>query len=92
MKLNVPLSDDAYNEIMKRLAVIEIAVKSKQMFGDEVFFDSQEFMQVMHISKKLAQQWRDRGIIGFSKVGEKIYYKLSDIKALLEKNYKHPKK
>jgi hypothetical protein len=58
---------------------------------DNIFFDNQEFMQLMNISKRTSQQWRDNKIIGFSQVGNKIYYRLSDIQKLLEENYK-PKK
>lgn len=58
---------------------------------DDVFFDNQEFLQIMHISKRTAQQWRDNGYIGYSQLGNKIYYHLTDIKALLKDNY-NPKK
>jgi predicted site-specific integrase-resolvase len=56
-----------------------------------IIFDNQEFLKVMNISKRTAQQWRDTGYIGFSQLGNKIYYRLSDIKALLNANY-NPKK
>ena len=48
-------------------------------------------MQLMNISKRTAQQWRDNKVIGFSQVGNKIYYSLSDILNLLKENY-NPKK
>lgn len=54
---------------------------------EEVFFDNQQFIQVMNISKRLAQIWRENKVIGYSQVGNKFYYKLSDILGLLEKNY-----
>jgi predicted site-specific integrase-resolvase len=58
---------------------------------EDIIFDNQEFLKVMNISKRTAQQWRDTGYIGFSQLGNKIYYRLSDIKALLNANY-NPKK
>ena len=74
--------------------VAEISTKMKLCYRlepDYIFFDSQEFMQLMNISKRTAQQWRDNNTIGFSQIGNKIYYKLKDILKLLEENY-NPKK
>jgi hypothetical protein len=50
------------------------------------FLDNQEFIQLMNISKRTAQTWRDEGIVAFSQVGGKIYYQMKDIDALLENN------
>jgi hypothetical protein len=41
----------------------------------------------MKISKRTAQTWRDEGKISFSQVGNKIYYKLSDVEVLLNQHY-----
>ena len=57
--------------------VVEIAAKMKlgyKLNPDNIFFDSQEFMLLMNISKRTAQQWRDNNTIGYSQVGNKIYY------------------
>lgn len=50
------------------------------------FIDNNQFIQLMNISKRTAQQWRDSNIIRFSQIGSKIYYQLSDIKQLLDDN------
>nr|WP_237267430.1 helix-turn-helix domain-containing protein [Tenacibaculum todarodis] len=44
----------------------------------------------MNISKRTAQHWRDSGLIGYCQIGYKIYYRLSDILELLNKNFKSP--
>ena len=87
--------DDA-EKVLKRideqvsLIVAKMKIDSK-LDPEDIIFDNQEFLQVMNISKRTAQQWRDTGYIGFSQLGNKIYYRLSDIKALLNANY-NPKK
>ena len=43
------------------------------------FLDNQEFIQLMHISKRTAQYWRDSGLIPFSQIGNKLYYKMADV-------------
>ena len=60
----------------------------KLQYVNDVFLDNYEFLKVMNISKRTAQTWRDSGIISFSQVGAKIYYRFSDIEELLNKNYK----
>ena len=41
----------------------------------------------MKISKRTAQTWRDEVKISFSQVGNKIYYRLSDVEELMQKHY-----
>lgn len=87
--------DDA-EKILQRIDKQQTEIISKLKVAspfndDEIFFDNQEFLSVMNISKRTAQQWRDTGFIGYSQLGNKIYYRLSDIKALLSENY-NPKK
>ena len=72
----------------KQVALIVAQMKLGGKLDTEVvFFDNQEFMILMNISKRTAQEWRNKDIIKFSQVGNKIYYKLSDIQKLLNDNY-----
>jgi hypothetical protein len=78
--------------ILKRLDEQVALIVAKLKIGsksdpEDVFFDNQEFMLLMNISKRTAQEWRNKKIIEFSQVGNKIYYRLSDIKKLLNENY-----
>ena len=77
-------------DFIEQLNNIEQRIKKIQ-YNNDVFLDNQEFLQVMNISKRTAQSWRDEGIISFSQVGSKIYYRFSDIEELLNKNYKKSK-
>ena len=65
--------------IFDRLDLIEATLIAKQKQPDNPFLDSQEFIQLMNISKRTAQAWRDQGIIPYSQVVSKIYYRMSDI-------------
>ncbi|MFZ2430939.1 MAG: helix-turn-helix domain-containing protein [Lutibacter sp.] len=90
---------DFYENTDKKLdkiidSVNEFNVKTKLVQNVDpknVFFDNQEFLQLMNISKRTSQMWRDTGFIGFSQLGNKIYYRLEDIQNLLNENY-NPKK
>jgi hypothetical protein len=80
------LTKDQYVEIMDKLENIADTITLRND-KSEIFLDNQEFLIKMKISKRTAQTWRDEGRISFSQVGNKIYYKLSDVEELLEKYY-----
>ncbi len=87
---------DEAEKILKKIdeqtALIAANIKIGTKFDpQDIFFDNQEFMKVMNISKRTAQLWRDTGFIGYSQLGNKIYYTLADIQKLMKENY-NPKK
>ena len=92
MKTGNMSNDEAKSigDFIERLNAIEHKLKKMQYIND-VFLDNYEFLKVMNISKRTAQSWRDSGIVSFSQVGAKIYYRFSDIEELLNKNYKKAK-
>ncbi len=85
----ITLQSEAFQEIMKRIDEMGTALSEKQKNPKDIFLDNQEFIQLMNISKRTAQAWRDDGIISFSQVGSKIYYRMSDIQKLLDSNSRY---
>ena len=80
-------SEEDVQEIKQRLEALTIEVRNKQRTEpDQVWYDNQEFLQIMNISKRTAAYWRTENIIGYSQVGNKIYYRLSEIMALLDRS------
>ncbi|MCX7550888.1 helix-turn-helix domain-containing protein [Xanthomarina sp. F2636L] len=53
-----------------------------------ILLDNADLLQLFKISHKTAQNWRDNNVIAFSQIGNKLYYRLSDINKLLDDNYK----
>jgi tetrahydromethanopterin S-methyltransferase subunit G len=82
------LSTQQYKELVNRLDDLNKQLEEKQKKPQDTFLDNQEFLQLMNISKRTAQTWRDEGIVSFSQIGSKIYYRMSDVQKLLDKNYK----
>jgi len=88
-----------YDETEKALKKLDeqvtlIAAKMKlggKLDPENIFFDTKEMMKLMSISHRTLQIWRDTNVIGYSQVGNKIYYSLADIQKLLLDNY-NPKK
>ena len=60
-------------------------------FGDvklpinkEVYYTNEDLMHLLSISKRLAQHYRDSGVITYSQIGAKIYYKGENILKMIE--------
>lgn len=53
---------------------------------EEVIFDDVDLRDFLKVSKRTTASWRAEGIITFSKLGGKIYYRLSDILSLLKQH------
>ena len=51
------------------------------------WLDNQDVMQVLHISPRTLQTLRSNGILPFSRIGNKIYYRKQDILKILSDNY-----
>lgn len=89
---NYTPTEEMLDKIHSRISELALYVNSMQHQEPiDVIFDNQEFLRVMNISKKTEQEWRDSGFIGYSQLGNKIYYRLSDIQKVLNDNY-HPQK
>ena len=53
----------------------------------EDWLDNQDVMQVLHISPRTLQTLRTNGILPFSRIGNKLYYRRQDIVKILSDNY-----
>jgi hypothetical protein len=83
----VILSKEQFNSLSSSIEEIKQRVITDSKKPSDTYLDNQEFLLLMKISKRTAQSWRDEGKISFSQVGNKIYYKLSDVEELMQKHY-----
>ena len=51
------------------------------------WIDGQDVLLKMHVSPRTLQRWRINGLLPYSRVSGKCYYRKSDILALLQENY-----
>ena len=77
-----------YEKIEKKLSILIEKLEKRLVQEPIQILDNSQFIQLMGISQKLSQTWRDTGVISFSQVGNKIYYRVSDIQELLNKTYR----
>ena len=77
--------DGMTNELKALLELTENAtMKYISIFKEEKWLDNQEVCLMMKITKRTLQTYKDKGLLPYSKLNRKNYYKLSDVQALLE--------
>lgn len=55
----------------------------KGIFNEERWLDNQEVCLMLGITKRTLQSYKDKGLLPFSKLNRKNYYKFSDVQRLL---------
>ncbi|WP_302567788.1 helix-turn-helix domain-containing protein [Culturomica massiliensis] len=53
----------------------------------EDWIDNQDVMQALHISPRTLQTLRSNGILPYSRIGNKLYYRKQDMLKILSDNY-----
>ncbi len=85
----ITFESQTFQDLIKKIdginANIEKAV-GKPILGDD-WLDIQDTCQLLKVSKRTLQTYRDNGTLSFSQIGGKIYFKASDLRAHLEKHY-----
>jgi hypothetical protein len=61
--------------------------KTRAELFQESWIDGQDVLIALKISQRTLQKFRDSGILPFSRLNGKFYYKVSDLESILENNY-----
>lgn len=84
--ISIPV--EQFKELINSVNEIRATLSKGNNNSGEQLLNNREFMKLMNISKKTSQTWRNEGKISFSQVGGKVYYRMSDVKHLLDENLK----
>lgn len=78
------------DNLIKKVDSLLDKVSNKQQEKKE-WLEPHEVMEILKISPRCLQTYRDQGKVGFSKIGKKkIYYSRKSVEELLHKNYVEP--
>jgi hypothetical protein len=86
-----------FNDGLKRIQDRLEYLINQQVFKDKqdpnyIILDNADILQLFKISTKTASNWREEGLLPFSQIKGKIYYKLSDMHKIIDDNYNPSKK
>lgn len=79
----------AHQEMVMQLRnrIEEILKNYRPVMNGEIYLSGEDVCELLHISKRTLQQYRDDHILPYIQIGGKIIYKESDILNILEQNY-----
>ena len=82
----ITIESKAYKEIVAKIDVIANYVFSQEdtKNEDEIWVDSYEVCTFLQISDRTLQRLRAKGVVTFSNIGGRCYYKIGELKRLLE--------
>ena len=69
-----------------KLGKVEKAVNSGKLKVEDTILSTEGVMTLLSVSRRCLQNWRDNGIIEYSAIKGKFYYRQSAIDRMLEKH------
>ncbi len=74
-----------FQKLMSKLNSLDNLIRQVQERDiDSLYFNNTQLARYLGTSKRSLQRYRDEGLITYSKVGSKIFYKFSDVVIFLE--------
>jgi len=71
-------------EVVDRLEKIEKVMKKEQKQVDDPILGTEDVLNLLKVSRRSLQSWRDQALIEFSAIKGKFYYRLSAINRMLD--------
>lgn len=72
-----------------RQSLKDLLERSKKLIPepvDKIWYSNKDVCRLLGVSLRTLQNYRDKGLIPFSQVGHKCYYKIKDVECFIEKN------
>lgn len=84
----VTVESKAFQELVKKIDIIMDFVNDKQRYGvineEKMWVDSHDVCNYLHISNRTLQRLRAKNCVSYSRINGKNFYRISDIRHLLE--------
>ena len=83
------IDSDSYEELLHKIEQLgeKLSTIAGDKTGQKKWLTNKEVCEILSVTAKTLQNYRDKGVIAFSKIGSKIYYKQSDLNALLDAHF-----
>ncbi len=80
---------ESYQELLQKIEEINQKLSGMQNSNGKrkKWLTNKDASELLQVTARTMQNYRDKGIIPFSQVGSKIYYKMSDLEKHLEDHY-----
>ncbi len=82
-----------FDSLFSRIREIEeksgILCRRHEDIGLKKWLDNQDVCDILGISKRTLQTYRDKGLLPFSRIRNKLFYRPEDVEKLLQSSYHH---
>jgi hypothetical protein len=85
MRYEEQFLEEQFQKLLSKIDSHYMKFANQNEFEDDPIIENARFIELMGISTKLAQSWRDKKIISYSQVNGKIFYRKSDVIEMLNK-------
>ena len=85
MRYDEDYLNDQFEKLLSKIDSHFATFANNIEFADDPIIDNFRFIELMGISTKTAQSWRDLNLISYTKIQGKIYYRKSDIVDLMNR-------
>lgn len=82
----ITMESEAFKSLKEQLERIEAKSAPTPQSPENTWLDNQEMCQLLKVTPRTLQNYRDQKLIPFTQLGGKIFYRQSDIFKALEKN------
>lgn len=86
----IGIEKESFDSFKKKLEQIASLVpkqpSNSALFVEQEWVEGKELATSLNISSRRLQSFRESGKLSFSTIGKKIYYRISEVKLLLEQN------
>ncbi len=73
--------------VKEMMALMLVMKRTKADMLLQSWIDGKQVMDTLKISKRTLQTMRNTGVLPYSQLNGKLYYKVTDIEGILNKNY-----
>ena len=85
MRYDEDYLNDQFDKLLAKIDSHYARFTNQIEFADDPIIDNSRFIELMGISTKTAQSWRDQNLISYTKIQGKIFYRKSDIVDLMNR-------
>lgn len=81
------MADESLNDIYKYVRIIKKDIRQirQHLFAEgKPVYSNAEIMEILDIGTKTLKQWRDTGMLGYSKIGNTYLYSKDDVSNFLK--------
>ena len=82
------IEKNVWESVCSRVAVLSQKMRVYEQTHQPApqYYNNKEVQQVLGVDDKLIRKYRDQGLLGYTKVGDKYWYSQNDVAEFLNKN------